>query len=127
VTAKTDDGKQIFRDTKIYMPQSPIYGRGNFMWSGGYPGWKAGMIRDTSLQPGQTKTETFEITFPYEQIEKQGKKTKDVKAETMDVAIKLWYLPAGGDPKEAIPGKTSFLFFETNKTVKLKPRDHYIK
>ncbi len=97
------------------------------MWPGAYPGWKAGIFRDTSLQPGQTKVETFEIKFPYEEVEKDGKKTKDVKADTMEVSVRLWYLPSGGDPKEATPGKTSFLFFETTKTVKLKPRDTYIK
>ncbi len=127
MTAKTEDGKEIFRDKKIYMSQSAIYGRGDFMWPGGYPGWKAGMFRDTSLQPGQTKAETFEIMFPHEQIEKDGRKTTIVKADTMDIAIKLWYMPAGGDPKEAISGKTGFLFYETNKKVKLKPREAFIR
>jgi len=128
VTAKTKDGNEIFRESKIYMPQSPIYGRGDFMWSGGaYPGWKAGMIRDTSVQPGQTRTETFEIKFPFEDVEKDGKKTRNVKADEMDVTIQLWYMPTGGDPKEGVPGKTQFLFFETQKSVKLKPKDAYIQ
>jgi hypothetical protein len=127
VTAKTKGGKEIFRQTKIYMPQSPIYGRGDFMWSGGaFPGWKTGMTRDTSLQPGQTKAETFEIPFPYDVVQQDGKKTKIVKADALDVNIKLWYLPTGGDPKDGTPGKTQFLLFETSRVVKLKALESYI-
>jgi len=81
---------------------------------------KSGMLRDTSLQPGQTKTETFEIKYPYEDVEKEGKKTREVKAKEMDVAIKLWYLPAGGDPRTGVVGKDQYLFFETTKTVSVK-------
>jgi len=33
------------------------------------------MLRDTSLQPGKTKTESFDIKFPFEDVEKEGKKT----------------------------------------------------
>lgn len=110
------------------MPQAPIYGRGNFMWSGGaYPGWKTGTIRDTTLQPLQTRTETFEIPFPFEDVEKDGKKRRVVKAEEMDLTIQLWYLPTGGDPRQGTPGKTQFLFHETTKSVKLKSRDSYIQ
>jgi len=118
VTAKTKDGKEIFVDQKIYMPQSPAFGRGDKMVYG--PFRKSGMLRDTSLQPGQTKTETFEIKYPYEDVEKEGKKTREVKAKEMDVAIKLWYLPAGGDPRTGVVGKDQYLFFETTKTVSVK-------
>ena len=98
------------------------------MWPGGpFSGYKTGMVRDTSVQPGQTRNETFEIKFPFEDVEKDGKKFRNVKAEEMDVAVQLWYLPGGGDPKEGVPGKTQFLYFETNKTVKLKPREDYIQ
>jgi hypothetical protein len=128
VTAKTKDGNEIFRESKIYMPQSPIYGRGDFMWSGGaYPGWKAGIIRDTSLQPGQTRAETFEIKFPFQDIEKDQKKTRKVTADEMMVTVQLWYMPTGGDPREGVPGKTQHLFYETQKTVKLKPTEPYIE
>lgn len=85
------------------------------------------MIRDTSIQPGQTRSENFEIKFPFEDEEKDGKKTRNVKADEMDVTVQLWYMPAGGDPKEGVPGWTQFLFFETQKSVKLKSKDVYIQ
>lgn len=110
------------------MPQSAIYGRDNFMWSGGaYPGWKAGMLRDTSLQPEQTRSETFEIKYPFEDVEKDGKKERKVTDNSMDVTVKLWYMPTGGDPKEGVPGKTQYLFYEAKKTIPLKDMEHYGK
>ena len=91
------------------------------MWSGGgFPGWKSGMIRDTSLQPGQTRSETFEIKFPFEDVEKDGKKIRNVKADEMDVTFQLWYIPAGGDPKEGVPGWSQFLFFGNPENGKIK-------
>ena len=128
MTAKTKDGKEVFRTLKIYMPQVQIYGRGDFMWSGGaYPGWKAGMVRDTSLQPGQTKTEVVEIAYPVEDIQKDGQKTRVVKAEELDVSAELWYLPTGGDPRDCQEGKNKFLFNRWRQTLALKARDAYIR
>jgi hypothetical protein len=118
VTAKTKDGKEIFSDYRIYMPQVPAYGRGDKMVYG--PFRKSGMLRDTTLQPGQTKTETFEIKFPYEDIGKDGKKVREVKAKEMDITVKLWYMPAGGDYKKGVVGKDQFIFYEGTKTVSIR-------
>lgn len=118
MTAKTKDGKEIFTDSKIYMPGSPAYGRGDKMVYG--PFRKSGMLRDTSLQPGQTRQENFDIKFPYEDVEKDGKKIREIKAKEMDVTVKLWFLPAGGDHKKGVPGKDQYLFFETTKAVSVK-------
>jgi hypothetical protein len=35
----------------------------------------------------------------------------------MNVEVKLWYLPNGGDPQKGVQGKNQFLFFEETKTV----------
>lgn len=118
MTAKTKDGKEVFTDQKIYMPQSPAYGRGDKMVYG--PFRKSGMIRDTSLQPGQTKKETFEIGFPMKEVEKDGKKVKELEAKDLDITVKLWYMPAGGDPTKGVVDKDQFLFYEGSKTVSLK-------
>jgi hypothetical protein len=118
VTAKTKDGKEIFYDSKIYMPQSPAYGRGDKMVYG--PFRKSGMLRDTALQPGQTKTELFDIKFPYEDVEKDGKKLREIKAKEMDVTVKLWYMPAGGDPKTGTENKDQYLMYQTTRTVRVK-------
>ena len=112
VTVKTKDGKEVFAEQRIYMPQSSAYGRGDKMVCS--PFRKSGMLADTSLQPGQTKLESFSIKFPFE--EKDGKIT-EVKAKEMNVEVKLWYLPHGGDPKKGITGKNQFLFFEETKRV----------
>jgi len=118
VTAKTKDGKEIFNDSKIYMPQSPAFGRGDKMVYG--PFRKSGMLRDTSLQPGKTKTESFDIKFPFEDVEKDGKKVRDIKAKEMDVNVKLWYMPAGGDPRTGTVNKDQYLFYETTRAVSIK-------
>lgn len=103
------------------MPQSPAYGRGDKTVYG--PFRKSGMLRDTSLQPGKTIIESFDIKFPYEDVEKDGKKVRDIKAREMDVTVKLWYLPAGGDhrdDKAVEVNKGKFLFYETTRTVAIK-------
>jgi len=112
VTAKTKDGTVVFMEQKIYMPQSSAYGRGDKMIYS--PFRKSGILADTSLQPGQTKVETFYIKFPFE--EKDGK-VIEVKAKEMNVEVKLWYLPHGGDPRKGVTGKDQFLFFEETKRV----------
>jgi len=121
VTAKTKDGKEIFNTSKIYIPQSPLKGRDDKMVYG--PFRKSGMIADTSLQPGRPTEEFFEIGFPYEDIEKDGKKTRNIKAKEMDVTVRLWYLPAGGNHRDdaATPiNKAKYLFYETTRKVTVK-------
>jgi len=116
VTAKTiKDGREIFRDAKIYMPQA-TNSRGDAMVYGPYQ--KLGFIRDTSLQPLQTRLETFEIKFPYEDVEKPGKqKVREMKAKEMDVTVELRYQldPAVGEIDE-----DSFIFYKTAKRVSIQ-------
>jgi len=118
VTAKTKDGNVVFNAYKIYTPQSPAKGRGDKMVYG--PFRKSGFLADTSLQPGQTKIENFEIKFPYEDVEKEGKKVREVKAKELNITVQLWYLPAGGDHTKGVVGKDKYLFYETTKTVSVK-------
>ena len=118
MTATPDDGKEVFNQQKIYMPQSPAKGRGDKMVYG--PHRKSGMLRDTALQPGQTRTETMEINFPYEDIEQDGKKVRNVTAKELDVVVSLWYLPAGGELATLEVGKGKFLFHESTKRVTVK-------
>lgn len=61
VTAKTPDGKEIFKDERHYHPQATtclnskmVYGAHN----------KTSYVRDTSLQPYSTKEDTFQINLP---------------------------------------------------------------
>ena len=72
MTAKGADGKDIFKDERHYHPQATsclnekmVYGAQN----------KSSYVRDTSLQPFESKDETFEIKLP------EGVRTADVTVE----------------------------------------------
>jgi len=72
VTAKSVDGKDIFKDERHYHTQATsclnekmVYGAQN----------KSSYVRDTSLQPFESKDETFEIKLP------EGVRTADVTVE----------------------------------------------
>lgn len=93
MTAKTADGKEIFKESKIYMPVPQQLGRGDRMGRGPYE--KSGIIRDSSLPPHRTVTEKFEIPFPVEEVKEGGKVIRKVLSHDMTVDIELWYLPFG--------------------------------
>jgi hypothetical protein len=78
VTAKTVDGKEVAKESKHYHPQATTQ-RDTKMKYGAQ--WKVAYVRDTSLQPYQTKTETFELMLP------KGVRTVDV---TVDLFYELW-------------------------------------
>lgn len=116
MTARTKDGKEIFKDSKIYMPQSSN-SRGDAMVYGAH--FKMGIIADTSLQPLQTRTETYEIQFPFEDVEREkGKpKVRVIRAKEMDVTVELRYQL---DPAPGEAGKDSFVFYKTTKSVRVE-------
>lgn len=93
MTAKTPDGKEIFKDSKIYMPVPQQLGRGDRMGRGPYE--KSGIIRDSSLPPRRTVTEKFEIGFPVEETKQGDKTVRKISAHDMTIEIELWYLPFG--------------------------------
>lgn len=79
------------------------------------------MIADTSLQPRRPVTERFEIKFPFE--EKGGKIIPESIVKEMNITVRLWHLPAGGDHRDdkATPvGVGKFLFHETTETVTVR-------
>ncbi len=120
MTATTKDGKEVFNASKIYTPQSPAYGRGDRKVF--HPMRKSGMIADTSLQPGRPVEERFEIKFPFE--EKDGKIIPESIVREMNITVRLWHLPAGGnhrDDKATPVGRGKFLFHETTETVTVRP------
>lgn len=111
VTAKTTDGKEIFRAERIYMPQSTASRGQDIMVYA--PFRKVGIFRDTSLQPNQTKVETFEIVIPFVDVEKEGRKVREFPKE-ITIDVELWYLPAG---VRGEVGKDQFLFHKTTRKV----------
>ncbi|MCL5124351.1 MAG: hypothetical protein M1511_07625 [Deltaproteobacteria bacterium] len=81
MTASETNGKEIFRTSKIYMPQATD-SRSNHMVLG--PDKKLGLIRDTSIQPFTPKEETTEIPLP------EG-------VTDVDLEINLTYQPRPGN------------------------------
>ncbi len=82
------------------MPIPQQFARGDRMGRGPYE--KSGLIEETSLHPGKTKKERFEIFYPPGVTE-------------LEVRVKLWYLPFG--TKDADP----FLWHEATQKVRLSP------
>jgi len=59
----------------------------------------------------------FEILFLMKEVEKDGKKVKELATKELIIDVELWYLPAGAKGEV---GKDQFLFYKTTKTVVLK-------
>lgn len=93
VTAKTLDGKEVYKKSIIYMPIPQQLGRGDRMGRGPYE--KSGIIRDSSLPPHRKVTEKFEILFPFEDLKEGDKTVRKISAYDMVVDVELWYLPFG--------------------------------
>lgn len=91
------------------MPIPQQLGKGDRMGRGPYE--KSGMLEDTSLPPLRTITITHDIFFPVKTEEKDGKKVSSISSDTLNLEVRLWYLPFGtmdDDP---------FLWKEFKKTV----------
>ncbi len=93
MTAKDSKGKEIFKQSKIYMPIPQQLGRGDKMGRGPYE--KSGIIRDTSLPPNRPVVEKFEIPVPAEFAKKDGKDVTTILDYDMTVEVELMYLPFG--------------------------------
>lgn len=68
ISVKDKDGKELFKDQKIYMPQSGN-GYGQTMVYGAFA--KLTLLRDTSLQPFRPNKESFEFKLPEQLREAQ--------------------------------------------------------
>ncbi len=72
MTAKDADGREIYRAARHYQP--PAVSCLDEKMAYGAPR-KSSSVRDTSLQPGETRSETFEVKLP------EGVRTADVMVE----------------------------------------------
>ena len=101
MTAKTEDGKEIFKAEKIYMPVPQQFGIGDKMGRGPYE--KSGIIRDSGLPPGKTVTEKFDVPL-YTEVQTDGKITRNLIANEFLIDVELWYLPYGkrDDPGNSV-------------------------
>ena len=99
---------------KIYMPVPQQLGRGDRMGRGPYE--KSGMIEDTGLPPGKQIHERFDIFFPVDEVEVDGKFVNQPTAYDLDIEVKLWYRPFG------TPNSDPFLWNEFKKTVTISSK-----
>jgi hypothetical protein len=94
------------------MPVPQQLGRGDRMGRGPYE--KSGLVQDSSLPPLRTVTSSYEIFFPFEEKENEdGDIVRTFPSESLDVSVKLWYLPYGTMDDDA------FLWREEKRTVKV--------
>lgn len=94
------------------MPYPGRFGRGKEMGRGPYE--KSGLLRETSLPALSRKHETFEITFPFEDVVKGDKKQRELVNDEITVSVVLIYVPFGDlDGNEVV-------FFEEEKKLDLK-------
>jgi len=76
---------------------------------------KSGLVQDSSLPPLRTVTTSYDIFFPFEEKENEdGDTVRTFPSESLDVEVKLWYMPYGTIDDDA------FLWREEKKTVKVK-------
>jgi hypothetical protein len=88
-----------------------LMGRSDQMGRGPYE--KSGLIEDTGLPPAKPIHERFEILYPVEEVEENGKFISKPLVHDLDIEVKLWYLPFG------MMDFDSFLWREFNKTVSI--------
>ena len=94
------------------MPVPQQLGRGNRMGRGPYE--KSGLVQDSSLPPLRTVMSSYELFFPFEEKENEdGDTVRTFPSESLDIEVKLWYLPYGTMDDDA------FLWREEKKTVKI--------
>lgn len=93
MTARNVEGEEFFNQSRIYMPHPARFGITDHMGRGPYE--KSGMVRDTGLPPLQPVKETFEIIFPFKKGQRNKNRYKTLLSDTMEVEVKLLYLPYG--------------------------------
>ncbi len=112
MTATNGEDEVVFNEQRIYMPFPGRMGRGKEMGRGPYE--KSGLLRETSLAPGKTQHETFEIVYPYEDREKDGSTRRELLEDELTVNITLWYVPFGEFDGNEVA------FFEDERKIDLK-------
>lgn len=93
MTAKDSKGKEIFKQSKTYMPIPQQLGRGDKMGRGPYE--KSGIVRDNGLPPNRPVNESFEIPFPSEEVKKGDTIARKIADHDMTIDVELMYLPFG--------------------------------
>lgn len=91
--ASDKDGNEIFSGERLFMPVPQQFGRGDRMGRGPYE--KSGLLQDSSLPPLRTVTSSWDICFPVVEKEQDGETVRTYPGNSLDIEVKLWYLPFG--------------------------------
>lgn len=111
MTAKDKDGNEVFNQERLFMPVPQQLARGERMGRGPYE--KSGLLQDSSLPPLRTVTTAYDVFFPVEEVEEGEDVVRRFPSDSLDVEVKLWYLPFGTMDDDA------FLWREHKETVRL--------
>jgi hypothetical protein len=86
-------------------------------WEGA-TGWVAAPekrpLADTSQPPLRTITTDWEMFFPEEEVEVDGEYVVQYPSDTLDITVKLWYMPYG------VEDESARLWREYSETVKFE-------
>jgi hypothetical protein len=75
---------------------------------------KSGLLEDTSLPPLRTVATRYDIPFPVNEAEQDdGEVVRTFPSDSLEVEVKLWYLPYGTMDDDA------FLWREVKRTVRI--------
>jgi len=98
------------------MPIPQQLGRGDRMGRGPYE--KSGLLQDSSLPPLRTTSASYDIFYPaVEGEDEDGNTIWSFPSDSLDLEVKLWYLPYGTMDDDA------FLWREDKRTVKISLQD----
>jgi hypothetical protein len=96
------------------MPVPQQLARGDRMGRGPYE--KSGLIEDTGLPPGKRVHERFDILYPMQEVEENGKTVNRPVSTDLNIEVKLYYLPFGS------MNSSPFVWREFNKTVSVSAK-----
>ncbi len=77
---------------------------------------KSGLIEDTGLPPGKRVHERFDILYPMQEVEENGKTVNRPVSTDLNIEVKLYYLPFGS------MNSSPFVWREFSKTVSVSAR-----
>ena len=93
MTAKDSKGKEVFKQSKIYMPTPLQLGRGDKMGRGPYEKERHPPRHESAAQSPRKRE--FRHSFPAEFSKKDGKDVTTVLDYDMTLDVELMYLPFG--------------------------------
>ncbi len=100
VSAVAEDGEEVFKAERIFMPIPQRLGRGDRMGRGPYE--KSGLLQDSSLPPLRTVRTDWDIPFPVVENEDDDEVVRTYPSKSLEITVRLSYLPYGVEDDYAV-------------------------